>query len=221
MRRASRTAPYTPAMRRLIALAVAGDAVRLRAAVGGGAAPTDPVRILTGDADHARSGGPGRRRQRGDHGPAVRVADHVRRGPAAPAGPRRVVAVRGRRAAVIFHLRPGLTFSDGTPLRAVDVVRSWLRLIDPAAAVAARVAHARRRGRRGLPARRRRDPAAVGLHADDAAGDVTVDLVRPATDFVDIVAGPDVRGRARRASARTRPRFAPGTDFVGERRLRR
>ena len=34
---------------------------------------------------------------------------------------------------VVFHLRPGLTFSDGTPLRASDVVRSWLRLIDPAA----------------------------------------------------------------------------------------
>ena len=32
---------------------------------------------------------------------------------------------------VVFHLRPGLTFSDGTPLRASDVVRSWLRLIDP------------------------------------------------------------------------------------------
>jgi ABC-type transport system substrate-binding protein len=33
---------------------------------------------------------------------------------------------------VTFHLRPNLTFSDGSPLRASDVVRSWLRLIDPA-----------------------------------------------------------------------------------------
>ena len=30
-----------------------------------------------------------------------------------------------------FTLRPGLTFSDGSPLRAADVVRSWLRLLDP------------------------------------------------------------------------------------------
>src|SRR3989442_1414618 len=36
----------------------------------------------------------------------------------------------GRR--VVFHLRPALRFSDGSPLRASDVVRSWLRLIDPA-----------------------------------------------------------------------------------------
>ena len=34
------------------------------------------------------------------------------------------------------------------------------------------------------------DPAAVGLHADDASGSLVVDLVRPATDFVNIVAGP-------------------------------
>ena len=33
---------------------------------------------------------------------------------------------------VTFHMRPNLTFSDGSPLRASDVARSWLRLIDPA-----------------------------------------------------------------------------------------
>jgi ABC-type transport system substrate-binding protein len=32
-----------------------------------------------------------------------------------------------------FSLRPGLAFSDGTPITAADVVRSWLRVIDPAA----------------------------------------------------------------------------------------
>jgi oligopeptide transport system substrate-binding protein len=31
-----------------------------------------------------------------------------------------------------FHLRPGLRFSDGSPLDASDVRRSWLRLLDPA-----------------------------------------------------------------------------------------
>ena len=33
---------------------------------------------------------------------------------------------------VTFHLRPDLTFSDGSPLRPSDVARSWMRLIDPA-----------------------------------------------------------------------------------------
>src|ERR1700690_4099427 len=34
--------------------------------------------------------------------------------------------------AITFTLRPDLKFSDGTPLTSADVVRSWLRLIDPA-----------------------------------------------------------------------------------------
>ncbi len=32
---------------------------------------------------------------------------------------------------IVFHLRPGLTFSDGTPLTATDVVTSWMRVLDP------------------------------------------------------------------------------------------
>jgi oligopeptide transport system substrate-binding protein len=32
---------------------------------------------------------------------------------------------------VTFRMRPGLTFSDGTPLTAEDVRRSWLRVINP------------------------------------------------------------------------------------------
>src|SRR6478735_3961641 len=91
---------------------------------------------------------------------------------------------------VTFHLRPNLTFSDGSPLRPSDVVRSWLRLIDPAhpsplASIALDIA--------GADAYLRgttHDAATVGLHADDAKGDLVVDLVRPATDFVNIVAGP-------------------------------
>ncbi|HLO35449.1 MAG TPA: ABC transporter substrate-binding protein, partial [Candidatus Deferrimicrobium sp.] len=35
-------------------------------------------------------------------------------------------------ATVVFHLRPGISFSDGTPITADDVVRSWFRVIDPA-----------------------------------------------------------------------------------------
>jgi oligopeptide transport system substrate-binding protein len=94
----------------------------------------------------------------------------------------------GRR--VTFHLRPNLTFSNGDPLRPSDVVRSWLRLIDPAApsplaslALDIQGAEAYLRGQSA-------DPASVALRADDAAGDLVVDLVRPATDFVNIVASP-------------------------------
>lgn len=36
-----------------------------------------------------------------------------------------------------FQLRPRLTFSDGTPLTAADVRRSWLRLLDPATGASA------------------------------------------------------------------------------------
>ena len=118
----------------------------------------------------------------------------------------------GRR--VIFHLRGGLTFSDGSPLRPSDVVRSWLRLIDPARPspltsliMDVKGADAYLRGQSS-------DPASVGLRADDTAGDLTVDLVRPATDFVNIVAGPSFSvvppGVATSATALT-----PGPGFVG------
>ena len=32
---------------------------------------------------------------------------------------------------VVFHLRPGLTFSDGSALTADDVVKSWMRVLTP------------------------------------------------------------------------------------------
>jgi oligopeptide transport system substrate-binding protein len=32
----------------------------------------------------------------------------------------------------VFHLREGLAWSDGAPLRAAEIVRSWLRVLDPA-----------------------------------------------------------------------------------------
>jgi ABC-type oligopeptide transport system substrate-binding subunit len=47
------------------------------------------------------------------------------------ARPRRVVALRRRSPACHVPPAPGLTFSDGSPLRPSDVARSWLRLIDP------------------------------------------------------------------------------------------
>lgn len=86
---------------------------------------------------------------------------------------------------VVFYLRPGLTFSDGSPLRGSDVVRSWLRVVDPAApsplgSLMADVVGAEAYARGELS-----DPGMVGLRAD---GDrVIVDLARPASDFVSIV----------------------------------
>ena len=71
---------------------------------------------------------------------------------------------------VTFHLRPDLEFSDGSPLRPSDVVRSWLRLIDPAhpSPLASLVFDVV--GCRGVPPWQAPDPASVGLRADDAAG---------------------------------------------------
>jgi oligopeptide transport system substrate-binding protein len=91
---------------------------------------------------------------------------------------------------VTFQLRAGLTFSDGNPLRPSDVVRSWIRVIDPRspsplASLALDIvgADAYLRGRST-------DPATLGLHADDATNTLTVDLARPASDFPNIVSGP-------------------------------
>jgi len=114
---------------------------------------------------------------------------------------------------VTFHLRPGLTFSDGSALRPSDVVRSWMRLIDPArpsplASLALDIA-----GAQDYLTGAATDPATVGLRADDGSGDLVVDLVRPATDFVNIVAGPTFSvvppGVGEGAAA-----LAPGKDFV-------
>ena len=92
----------------------------------------------------------------------------------------------GRR--IVFQLRPDLTFSDGTPLVASDVVRSWLRLIDPAAPSPLVTLMFDVVGAREYLAGGSLDD--VGLVADDDAGTVTVDLVRPAADFPTIVASP-------------------------------
>jgi oligopeptide transport system substrate-binding protein len=92
----------------------------------------------------------------------------------------------GRR--VVFHLRDGLTFSDGTPLTGADVVRSWLRIVDPRrpsplASLMADVsgADAYLRGTSS-------DPSTVGLSADGNTVEVRLD--RPATDFPSIVSSP-------------------------------
>ena len=89
---------------------------------------------------------------------------------------------------VVFTLRQGLTFSDGSALTAADVVRSWRRLFDPAhpsplASLAADVG-----GARDLLGGRTSDPSTLGVHAD---GDlrVVVDMERGGGDLPAIVSG--------------------------------
>jgi len=90
----------------------------------------------------------------------------------------------GRR--VVFTLRDGLTFSDGSALTAADVVRSWQRLFrprdpSPLASLIADVV-----GVRDLLSGRSTDPSTLGVHAD---GDrrVVVDLEHGGADLPAIV----------------------------------
>ena len=86
-----------------------------------------------------------------------------------------------------FAIREDLTFSDGTPLTAEDVRRSWLRLLDPATGASAPdvlnviVGAAERLG--GA------DEDGVGIRAPDD-GTLVVELRHPASYFLDIVATP-------------------------------
>ena len=90
---------------------------------------------------------------------------------------------------ITFQLRPGLTYSDGTPITAQDVVDSWLRLLDPANQSAlssllgdvqgATDYHAGRVGKDG-----------VGLRAQ--ADRVIVSLRRPASYFLAVTASPSL-----------------------------
>jgi len=116
----------------------------------------------------------------------------------------------GRR--IVFTLRDGLAFSDGSPLTADDVVRSWLRVIAPAAPspLASLLYDVE-----GVPAYVRgesTDPSTVGLHAPDARH-LEVRLTRPAADFPAVAASPTLAvvpaGVGRDASA-----LQPGLGFV-------
>ncbi|MEA2026535.1 MAG: peptide ABC transporter substrate-binding protein [Chloroflexota bacterium] len=93
----------------------------------------------------------------------------------------------GRR--LVFELREGLTFSDGAPISAEDVKRSWLRVIDPTAPsplssllddIAGAAAYARGEG----------SVEAVGLEADGRT--LTVDFERPAAYFPAVAAVPSL-----------------------------
>ena len=97
-----------------------------------------------------------------------------------------VVEDGGKR--VTFTLRPDLTFSDGTPLTADDVVHSWRRLFDarnpsPLASLIADVV-----GARALLSGQATDIETLGVRAE---GDrtVVVDLERGGGDLPAIVSG--------------------------------
>ncbi len=89
---------------------------------------------------------------------------------------------------ITFNLRPNLKFSDGSALGAADVVRSWLRLIDPAHPSPLGSLLDEIHGARAYLAGQSTDPASVGLKA--AGNSVVVTFDHPATDFPALVSGP-------------------------------
>ena len=88
---------------------------------------------------------------------------------------------------VVFTLREGLTFSDGSPLTAEDVRRSWLRVIDPAAPSPLASLLFDVEGARAYAAGQG-SADAVGIRADGRT--LEVRLTRPGGDFPAIVASP-------------------------------
>ena len=112
---------------------------------------------------------------------------------------------------VAFHLRPDLSFSDGSPLTAADVVRSWFRIIDPDDASPLVTLMGDVRGALAFSRGESSDPGSVGLSAEGA--DVVVRLDRPATDFPTIVASPTFGVVP--ASVDGGDALEPGPRFVG------
>jgi oligopeptide transport system substrate-binding protein len=87
---------------------------------------------------------------------------------------------------VTFHLRPKLVFSDGSPLKASDVVHSWRRLFDPQdpSPLASLIADVT--GARELLAGTTTDTSTLGVSAPDDRT-VVVDLERGGNDLPAIV----------------------------------
>ena len=106
----------------------------------------------------------------------------------------------------------GLEFSDGTPLVAADVVRSWRRLVTPGALSPLASLLADVKGVPEILAGTAADPTAIGLSAD---GDrrVVVDLARPAADFPSIASSPPLGVVPASMTERDVPLAAQG--FVG------
>ncbi len=114
---------------------------------------------------------------------------------------------------VVFHLRDGLTFSDGTPLTGEDVVGSWLRLIDPTSPSPLAALLLDVRGARAHLTGQSTDPAAVGLRANGL--DIEVELERPGADFPAIVSAPIFAVVPPAAWRDGRAAFGPGEAVSG------
>ena len=171
-----------------VALGSAAALVIVAAGLGPGrsqAAARDDVRVLAGLPDSIDPAG------HGDLGSAAIIAQVFESLTAYDAGLvlRPALArswdIKDGGRQILFRLRPGLTFSDGTRLSGADVVRSWLRVIDPAAPSPLASLMADVVGAEAYVRGELADSAQVGLRAE---GDtVIVDLLRPAADFVSIV----------------------------------
>ena len=110
-----------------------------------------------------------------------------------------------------FAIRPDLEFSDGSPLVAEDIRRSWLRLLDPAtAATAPDVLSVVQGASERLAGEATEDE--VGIEAPDDET-LVVTLRHPASYFLDIVATPATFVVPSTADAT--PTWQTPTDFVG------
>ena len=89
---------------------------------------------------------------------------------------------------VTFTLRPDLVFSDGSPLRAADVVHSWRRLFLPGDPSPLASLVADMRGARELLTGVSRDVTTLGVRAEDDRT-VVVDMLRGGGDLPAIVSG--------------------------------
>ncbi len=178
------------------------------------AASSDEVRILLGPADSIDPAA------QGDIGSAAISAQLYESLTAVDAGLQTRPALAeswdfsdGGRT-VTFHLRPNLTFSDGSPLTAADVVRSWLRIVDPRhpsplVSLMGDVSGALERARGQVP-----DDSGVGLAA--SGSDVIVHLTRAAGDFPTIVSSPTFAVvPAAAQDGETSAAMQPGASFVG------
>ena len=108
-----------------------------------------------------------------------------------------------------FTLHDGLAFSDGSPLTADDVVRSWFRVLDPASpsslatllyGVTGAEAYSKGTG----------DKSAVGISA--SGNTVKITFLQSTSDFATVVASPTLAIVP--ASATSDAAFLPNAEFV-------